>query len=158
MARAGWRARPADDCQISPSAVAHGMLWLMRTEAQQAGDAAEALVAGRLEAAGWRILGRQVRVGRAELDIVAVDPAYPPRLVIVEVRSRASREFGLPEETVRASKRIRLRRAAQSLRERGVLGDGTVVPSLPLRLDLVVVEPPVVLGGAPRVRHHVAAL
>ena len=130
----------------------------MRTEAQRAGDAAEGLVADRLAAAGWRILGRQVRVGRAELDIVAVDPALPARLVIVEVRARARRDFGLAEETVDMRKRIRLRRAAQALRERGVTADGTRVPPLPLRLDLVVVEPPLAPDGAPRVRHHVAAI
>ena len=130
----------------------------MRTDAQRIGDEAELLVAARLAGAGWRILGRQVRVGRAELDIVAVDPASPARLVIVEVRTRARRDFGLPEETVDARKRIRLRRAAQALRERGFLGDGTAVPPLPLRLDLVVVEPPLLPGDPPRVRHHVAAI
>lgn len=130
----------------------------MRTEAQRIGDDAERLVSERLVAAGWRILGRQVRVGRAELDIVAVDPAAPPRLVVVEVRARTSRAFGLPEETVDARKRLRLRRAAQAVREHGMLADGTVVPPLPLRLDLVVVEPPVAPGGAVRIRHHVAAI
>ncbi len=130
----------------------------MRTEAQRIGDEAEALVADRLAAAGWTILGRQVRVGRAELDIVAIDPAPPARLVIVEVRARSSRAFGLAEETVRARKRLRLRRAAQALRERGVLADGTQVPALALRLDLVVVEPSAATDGAPKVRHHVAAI
>ncbi|MBI2762812.1 MAG: YraN family protein [Chloroflexi bacterium] len=130
----------------------------MRTEAQQIGDAAEQLVTDRLVAAGWQILGRQVRVGRAELDIVALDLVTPARLVIVEVRARATREFGAPEETVDARKRIRLRRAAQALRAQGVLPDGTSIPPLPLRLDLVVVEPPEVDGGVVRVRHHVAAI
>jgi putative endonuclease len=130
----------------------------MRTQAQRIGDEAEALVAARLTAAGWQILGRQVRVGRAELDIVAVDPAQPPRLVIVEVRARASRAFGLPEETVDARKRIRLRRAAQALRERGITADGTAIPPLALRLDLVVVEPSPRPGEEPRIRHHVAAI
>ena len=130
----------------------------MRTAAQQIGDAAEQLVVDRLVAAGWRILGRQVRVGRAELDIVALDLAPPHRLVIVEVRTRATRTFGVAEETVDARKRIRLRRAAQALRERGVLADGTMVPPLPLRLDLVVVEPGASPDGPPRVRHHVAAI
>jgi putative endonuclease len=134
------------------------MLRNVRTEAQQTGDDAEQLVCQRLTAAGWRILGRNVRVGRAELDIVAVDPAKPARLVIVEVRARTSRNFGLPEETVDARKRLRLRRAAQALREGGVLADGTPVPPLPLRLDLVVVEPPAAPGGAVRVRHHMAAI
>lgn len=130
----------------------------MRTEAQRIGDAAEQLVADRLIAAGWRILGRQVRVGRAELDIVALDLAPPHRLVIVEVRTRKNRDFGAPEETVDARKRIRLRRAAQTLRAVGALPDGTIIPPLPLRLDLIVVEPPANPGGAMRIRHHVAAI
>jgi putative endonuclease len=130
----------------------------MRTQAQRIGDDAERLVSERLVAAGWRILGRQVRVGRAELDIVAIDPVVPARLVVVEVRARASRDFGLPEETVDIRKRLRLRRAAQALREQGVLPDGTPVPPLPLRLDLVVVEPPASGGGGVRIRHHVAAI
>jgi putative endonuclease len=130
----------------------------VRTGYQQRGDAAERLVAERLRSAGWTVLGLNVHVGRAELDIVAVDPAPPARLVIVEVRQRRSREFGLPEETVDFAKRTRIRRGAQGLRERGILADGTRVPSLPLRIDLVVVEPPREPGGQIRIRHHVAAL
>jgi hypothetical protein len=49
-----------------------------RTPAQRAGDAAEDAVAVALATSGWRILGRRVRVGRLELDIVAVDPGPPP--------------------------------------------------------------------------------
>lgn len=115
-------------------------------------------MAERLRASGWTILGLNVHVGRAELDIVAVDPTPPARLVVIEVRTRRSRDFGLPEETVDAAKRTRIRRGAQGLRERGILADGTVVPALPLRIDLVVVEPPREPGGAIRIRHHVAAL
>ena len=130
----------------------------MRTGSQRTGDAAERLVAERLRATGWTILGLNVHVGRAELDIVAIDPAPPARLVVVEVRQRTSRAFGLPEESINAAKRSRVRRGAQGLRERGILGDGTPVPALPLRIDLVVVEPPRELGGQVRIRHHVAAM
>jgi putative endonuclease len=118
----------------------------VRTDAQQAGDAAEALVAERLEAAGWRILGRKVRVGRAELDLVAVDPSGPA-LVVVEVRWRSRRDFGLAEETIGRSKRARLRRAAFQLAGLGRI-QGVELPRLPMRLDLIAVEP----GG--RLRHH----
>jgi putative endonuclease len=122
-----------------------------RTDAQRAGDAAEDLVAARLGAAGWTILGRNVHVGRRELDLVAVDPGPPAALVIVEVRWRGRRDYGLAEETVDHRKRQRVHEAAYALVERGEL------PHLPLRFDLVVVEPGE-RGGEPRVRHHRAAL
>ena len=72
----------------------------MRTAKQEAGDEAEALVAARLLAAGWTVLGRNVHAGRGELDLVAIDPGPPRELVIVEVRRRTSRSFGLAEETL----------------------------------------------------------
>jgi putative endonuclease len=121
-----------------------------RTAAQLAGDAAETLVAQTLADTGWTILARNVRVGRHELDIVARDPGPPPALVIVEVRWRRRRDFGLPEETVDHRKRTRLRQASYALLEREDL------PRLPLRFDLIVVEPGVG-GGESRVRHHRAA-
>jgi putative endonuclease len=120
----------------------------MRTAAQRAGDAAEALVAAHLAGLGWRILGRHVRVGRAELDLVAIEPGPAPRLVVVEVRWRARRDFGLPEETVDRTKRDRLHRAGFALRDMGALPDGSGIPDLPLRFDLIVVEP------GDRLRHH----
>jgi putative endonuclease len=127
-----------------------------RTQAQQAGDAAEALVLGRLLDAGWTVLARNVHVGRHELDLVAVDPGPPRALVIVEVRWRASRGYGLGEETVDYRKRAHVRLAAYGLLDRGVLPDGVVLPRLPLRFDLVAVEPGE-RGGEPRMRHHRAA-
>lgn len=119
-----------------------------RTAAQQAGDAAESLVADHLADAGWTVLARNVHVGRHELDLVAIDPGPPAALVAVEVRWRAVRDYGLPEETVDHRKRVRVRAAAYGLIDRGTLPDGSPVPRLPLRFDLVVVEP----GG--RIRHH----
>lgn len=122
----------------------------VRTTAQQAGDAAESLVAAHLRGIGWTILARNVHVGRRELDIVAADPGPPSALVIVEVRWRRRRDFGLAEETVDHRKRTRLRQAAFGLIEREDL------PHFPLRFDLVVVEP-AQRGGDARIRHHRAA-
>ena len=120
----------------------------MRTSAQVTGDAAESAVAAYLTALGWQVLALHVRVGRAELDIVAVDPGPPPALVIVEVRWRGRRDFGLPEETVDGRKRARLHQAGFALRDRGRLGDGTLLPHLALRFDLIAVEP------GDRLRHY----
>jgi putative endonuclease len=125
---------------------------------QRAGDAAEALVVDRLIAQGWSILARNLRIGRKEVDIVAVDPGPPEVVVLVEVRWRARRDFGLPEETFGWQKRGHLRTALGRLIEAGALPDGRVLPSAPLRIDLVVVEPPVTAGGEPRLRHHRDAL
>ncbi|HET9852866.1 MAG TPA: YraN family protein [Candidatus Limnocylindrales bacterium] len=122
----------------------------MRTLAQQAGDAAEALVEARLVAAGWSILGRHVRVSRAEIDLIAIDPGPPLELVAVEVRWRKRRDFGLPEETVDGRKRARVHEAGFTLRAAGRLPDGTPLPQLAMRFDLIVVEP----GGRIRQYRH----
>jgi len=118
----------------------------VRTPAQRLGDGAESFAADRLIAEGWEILARQIRVGRAEIDLVAVDPGPPRTLVFVEVRWRARRDFGLAEETVDHAKRSRLHAAGFAL------ADGTrtgpKLPRLPIRFDLFVVEP----GGV--IRHH----
>ena len=120
----------------------------MRTAAQRAGDAAEAIVAAHLVERGWRVLASHVRVGRAEIDLITIDPGPPPALVAVEVRWRRRRDYGLPEETVDGRKRARLHRAGFALRETGRLPDDTALPALPLRFDLIVVEP------GDRLRHH----
>ena len=127
-----------------------------RTDNQKAGDAAERLVAERLEARGWRILARNVHFGRSELDIVATDPGPPARLVVVEVRWRRSRAFGLAEETFDYRKRAHLTAGIGRLLEAGRLPNGVDLPRLPIALDLAVVEPGT--GGRPTVRLHRDAL
>ena len=124
------------------------MLREMRTSAQRTGDAAEARVAAYLTGLGWRVVATNLRVGRAELDLVAVDPGPPSVLVIVEVRWRGRRDYGLPEETVDHRKRARLRQAGFTLRDTGQLPGGTSLPRVPLRFDLIVVEP------GDRLRHY----
>lgn len=119
----------------------------------EAGRLAEDLVADRLVAAGWAVLGVRVRLGREELDLVAVDPGPPPALVVAEVRWRGRRDYGLAEETLDRRKRLALRRAIAGLLEVGVLpGGGARLPRHPVRIDLVVVEPGP--SGSVAVRHH----
>ncbi len=82
----------------------------VRTPRQLAGDAAETAACARLEAAGCRILARNVRFREGELDIVADDGGT---LVFVEVRMRRSEGFGGADGSVDSGKRRRLVRAAQ---------------------------------------------
>jgi putative endonuclease len=124
-----------------------------RTRRQRAGDAAEDLAADRLRSAGWTILGRNVHVGRRELDLVAIDPGPPETLVVVEVRWRSRRDFGLAEESVDRRKLAHVRAAIGRLLEDGLPG-GEPLPNLPIRVDLAVIEPPSGASDAPRFRHH----
>lgn len=140
--RYGWEMAPADPPVTT------------RTAAQRAGDAAEAAAEAALRGAGWTILGRRVRVGRAELDILAIDPGPPAALVAVEVRWRSSRGFGLPEETIDDRKVARLWGALGRLAAAGSLADGRPLPPLAGRVDLVAVEPAAAPGEPLRLRHH----
>lgn len=65
----------------------------------------EARAAAHLAARGYRILARNTRAGRVEIDLVALRGAT---LVFVEVKTRRSRGAGLPEEAVDFRKRERL--------------------------------------------------
>ena len=58
----------------------------------------------------------------------------------------------LAEETLDYRKRAALRRAVGTLLERGTLPDGTQLPHLPLRVDLVALD--VDGDGRPSLRHH----
>jgi putative endonuclease len=75
------------------------------------GEAGEQLVARHLEREGFQIVGRNVRVGRLELDLVARRGSL---LVFCEVRTRASRAFVDPIDTIDAAKQQRIRRAAEA--------------------------------------------
>ncbi|AUZ87349.1 YraN family protein [Arthrobacter agilis] len=71
----------------------------------QLGRRGEATAAVFLEQAGLRIVDRNWRCPVGEIDLVAVDGST---LVIVEVKTRSSDDFGQPLEAITASKLERL--------------------------------------------------
>ncbi len=73
------------------------------------GMSGEDLACRELERRGYRILARRYRVRSGELDIVARDGAT---LVFVEVKARASHDFGSAAEAVTPMKQARLARLA----------------------------------------------
>lgn len=75
-----------------------------------AGRRAEDLAAAFLRAKGWEIVARNVAARVGEIDVVARDG---DEIVFVEVRSRASRDFGGAAASVDGPKRRRLVRAAR---------------------------------------------
>ncbi|MDE2491807.1 MAG: YraN family protein [Elusimicrobia bacterium] len=76
----------------------------------ETGRKAEERAASFLEAKGMTIVERNFRAKTGEIDLVARDG---DEMVFVEVRSRASRDFGGAAASVDAGKRRRLVRAAR---------------------------------------------
>jgi putative endonuclease len=70
----------------------------------------EEIAARALKKKRYKIIERNYRTPAGEIDIIARDKKC---LVFVEVRTRGSIEFGLPQETVVASKRKKLCNAAR---------------------------------------------
>lgn len=71
----------------------------------QLGRRGEATAAQFLERGGLRIVDRNWRCASGEIDLVAVDGST---LVIVEVKTRSSDDFGQPLEAISAGKLARL--------------------------------------------------
>lgn len=76
---------------------------------RERGDQAELLAQRHLEAQGLRLVQRNYRCRRGEIDLVMVDGST---LVFVEVRYRRNTAYGKPEETVGPRKQARLVAAA----------------------------------------------
>jgi putative endonuclease len=108
---------------------------------RQRGISGEDAAAEYLQSKGYRILERNYRFRRGEIDIVAQDGAT---LVFVEVKARHSREFGTPEEAVTFRKRNQLRKIA-----RGYLFDRKI-DGRECRFDVIGIE---YENGTPLLRH-----
>ena len=64
-----------------------------------------------LERNGYRIIRRNYKISRGEIDIIA---EKKKELHFIEVKTRKSDLFGAPEESVTAAKREKIRRTAQA--------------------------------------------
>ncbi len=73
---------------------------------------AETAVAEYLEARGWPIVGRNLRLGRLELDLVARDGRT---VVVVEVRTRGTGAYTSAFGSIDWAKRRRIRCAGERL-------------------------------------------
>ena len=79
---------------------------------KEAGRIAEQQALDHLRAAGLRLLGRNFRCRRGEIDLVMMDGAT---LVCVEVRYRAGEGFGGAAASVTWRKQLRIARATRYL-------------------------------------------
>ena len=79
---------------------------------RETGQTGERVAELYLKRNGFRILARNYRAGRHEIDLIALDKATDT-VVFVEVKARTAGSYGRPMEAVNAAKQRYLRFAAQ---------------------------------------------
>ena len=98
-----------------------------------------------------RVLGRRVKVGRDEIDLVLEErDARGREIVFVEVKTRSSELFGGGRAAMDRRKRHALCRAVARYMRR--------LPPTPFRIDLVEVYGRADSGAPPRIEHQRAAV
>ena len=111
------------------------------------GRRGEDLAAAHLEAKGHRVLDRNYRFGREEVDLVTFEPTPNDdggMIVFVEVKARSGDRFGAPEAAVDEAKQRAIKRVAEAY-----LHERRLMPS-PVRFDVVAVR---LDGPEPTVEH-----
>lgn len=93
---------------------------------------------------GWKILGRNVKYSGVEADIVAKDGKT---IVIVEVKTKYSADYGAPQEMVGPNKQRQLKRFAHSWLSK--YGECAI------RIDVIAVK---INRGEPEIEHIINAV
>jgi putative endonuclease len=118
-----------------------------RRERLARGRRAEDAAAAFVLRAGMTIVGRNVRVGRLEIDLLAIDG---PAVVVFEVRTRGAGSWVGALDSVDGRKQRRLRAAGESLWRTRFKADRRL---LRMRFDLLAVD----LDGDEAAVEHVRA-
>lgn len=109
------------------------------------GDRGEDLAATFLDNAGYRVLERNYRFERNEVDLVCLDPDRGGEIVFVEVKTRTGTGFGPPEASVTEEKRASLIEVSRAyLHERRLEG-------APARFDVVSI---LLTDAEPEIEHY----
>ncbi len=96
------------------------------------GRRGERIACRALKSMGYVVVEKNFTCSEGEIDIVATKDGY---LCFIEVKSRSTAEFGLPEESITAWKKRKLYRVATSFLERHHESDTT-----DLRFDIACVD------------------
>jgi putative endonuclease len=105
------------------------------------GKAGEDLACNFLEQNGLKILDRNFRFERGEIDLIAEDGE---ELVFIEVKARRSNTFGAPEDAVTEKKQEQIRAVAEGYLFTHDIDDR------PCRFDIVAIEH---RNGSTKIRH-----
>ncbi len=157
LARLAARLRGRTPCSPEPQAQPDDASDRGRSPVRKTATARQGLWGEReaekwlVREAGLKCIGRRVKVGRDEIDLVMENrDAHGREIVFVEVKTRSSELFGGGRAAMDRRKRNALCRAVSRYMRR--------LPPTPFRIDLVEVYGRADSGEAPRVEHQRAAV
>ena len=104
---------------------------VLHPEKKEIGQKGENLAVAYLQNLGYKVLERNYRCKLGEVDIIALDN---DTLVFIEVRTRSSLDFGLPQESINRRKRHQISKVALEYMTRKKL------KNTPARFDVVAVS------------------
>ncbi|MCD6486023.1 MAG: YraN family protein [Syntrophobacterales bacterium] len=104
---------------------------LSRSNNIETGKKGEDIATARLQKEGYKIVERNYRCRYGEIDIIAMNAGD---IVFIEVKSRKSDKFGLPEEAVGIIKQRKISKVALNYLQEKKLADHNV------RFDIVAVR------------------
>ncbi len=133
-------SNPLDRCRVgSDGTFRHSV---SDNSKDQLGRAGEEEAVFFLEERGFRVIAKNFRIENTEIDIVAQDGRT---LVIAEVKTRRTGDFGAPSEAIKRPKMQRLVRAADLFAKRRRLR------GVPIRFDIIDIVWPE--NEPPRIKH-----
>ena len=119
------------------------------TNLRSRGTEGEELALNYLQHKGYHLVQQNFRFGRSgEIDLIMKDGEV---WVFVEVKSRRSHAYGMPEESVTPAKRKQIQRIAKGFVHVMKLTEYEA------RFDVIAVDYATGSGGKPEIRHHVDA-
>jgi len=104
---------------------------VLHPEKKKIGQKGENLAFAYLQNLGYKVLERNYRCKLGEVDIIALDN---DTLVFIEVRTRSSLDFGLPQESINRRKRHQISKVALEYMTRKKLNN------TPARFDVVAIS------------------
>ena len=104
---------------------------VLHPEKKEIGQKGENLAVAYLQNLGYKVLERNYRCKLGEVDIIALDN---DTLIFIEVRTRSSLDFGLPQESINRRKRHQISKVALEYMTRKKL------KNTPARFDVVAVS------------------
>ena len=104
---------------------------VLNQEKKEVGQRGEDLAVDYIQNSGYTVLERNYRCKLGEVDIIARDN---DTLVFIEVRTRSSIDFGLPQESINRRKRHQISKVALEYLTRKKL------KNIPARFDVIAIS------------------